>query len=1067
MPHRESESGDPDRAPSSADTLLDQLGAATWTFDPAADVFLHLSDGAAAIAAIPLERCLAPGFWAAIVHADDRDAAVESRRQAVAERRPHVLEYRLVDGQGRVSWVRDAATVLDEGGVVVVRGAWLDVSRERRAERALRRTQEDLAQVQRLARVRRFAHDLATGELSFSPPLRFDGDLSATPTFASFLERVHHEDVQALEAHLARVFASDAEEFTVTYRFVLPGGVLRHLETTGRVLRDDAGRALRIFGTIQDVTSHYAAEEARLAQVRFLESLDAVNRAIQSASDPEHLQHAVLDALLSAFDADRAWLATRQDGEWRLMATACRPEFPGALKGHVIDGLEALYRLATEAGGPMRAGEGGDVPVPSATRDRFGVRAVVGVALTPPGHGPYVLALHYCRAGHAWSTVEERLLEEVGRRLSDALTVSLTHQALQRSERRLAEAQHLTRLGYWERDFASDHFLMSTEAFDILGIPDSARTLTPAALERLSRERVHPDDRAAVSRASAASIASATPFVMEYRIVHPDGEVRHVRSLSRPSGGPSQSSTRWFGTIQDITDQRRAERAARENLALLRAVFDGTTDGISVKNLEGRFLMVNRALADLRDTTVDDLVGTRDVHDGRESLSSAELAVLTTGEPHASELTTVVAGAQRTLHVVTFPYHDASGAPIGLVSVSRDTTERRHLEQELRQAQKMDAIGRLAGGIAHNFNNILTVILGYAEAIAVGLPAGDPNHEAVEQIVKGAERAAAVTHQLLTFSRTQPVRPRVVDVAAALATLHALLRPIVAEDIDVTVHVEDDLGAVVMDPTEFEQAITNLVVNASDAMPGGGRLRIEAVNATVEADDAPGLLAPGAYVEVRVWDSGRGMDEATRGRIFEPFFTTKPAEAGTGTGLGLSMVYGFVTQLGGHVDVTTRPGSGSLFRLLLPRSAAPAPVAAHRREAEPASGHETILLVEDEESVRRVARLVLESRGYRVVEAHDGVQALAVAAGHQGRIDLLLTDLVMPRMNGRQLAEQLVLADPGLRVLLMSGYPDRVVPSGAATDPRFEFLSKPFQPATLARRVRECLDRGGAAAAAR
>ena len=281
-----------------------------------------------------------------------------------------------------------------------------------------------------------------------------------------------------------------------------------------------------------------------------------------------------------------------------------------------------------------------------------------------------------------------------------------------------------------------------------------------------------------------------------------------------------------------------------------------------------------------------------------------------------------------------------------------------------------------------------------------------------------------------------------------------------------SVHVDDGLGAVVMDGGQFEQAVTNLVVNASDAMPNGGRLRIEALNVTIDAHDtAPAaLLRPGDYVEVRVWDSGHGMDAATRARIFEPFFTTKAT--GKGTGLGLSMVYGFVTQLGGHIDVTSTLGAGTLFRLLLPKSAAPAPaVPAAPVHAVPPRGTETILLVEDEEAVRKVARLVLESRGYCVLEAANGVEGLDVARRHAGEIDLLLSDLVMPRMNGQQLAERLAVESPDIRVLLMSGYPDRVVPSGAATDPRFEFLSKPFQPSTLARRVRECLDRGRVPAA--
>lgn len=502
----------------------------------------------------------------------------------------------------------------------------------------------------------------------------------------------------------------------------------------------------------------------------------------------------------------------------------------------------------------------------------------------------------------------------------------------------------------------------------------------------------------------------------------------------------------------------RAPAAPPEVHALLRAIVDGTPDAICVKDLQGRFLLVNRAFADLRDSTVDDVIGQRDSAAGRDGLSADEVAVLASGESHAAETTIEVRGAARTLHAITFPFHDASGTPAGLVGVLRDTTERRHVERQVQQAHKMEAIGRLAGAVAHNFNNLLTIILGYAEVLGDGAVTATEQREAVDEIVRGAERAAWMTRQLLAFSRAHNATPRVVDVGAALMDLQGLLRPVLARTIDLSVHAGDDPGTVVMDRGQFEQALTTLVVNASEAMPSGGRLRLEALRTRVDAEDVASAATPGDYVEVRVWDSGHGMDAATRGRLFEPFFTTKPD--GMGTGLGLSMVYGFVTQLGGHIDVTSAPGTGTLFRLLLPRSPEPAPARRPRQVAPPQpGGSETVLLVEDEEAVRQVARLVLQSRGYRVLEARDGVHALEVARAAAGPIDLLLSDLVMPRMNGQQLAETLAEVHPAMRVLLMSGYPDRVAP-GVDADPRFEFLSKPFQPSVLARRVRECLDRG-------
>jgi PAS domain S-box-containing protein len=1056
----------PRRAEALASGLADDpiwraLGGVRWEADAVTGLFTAIGDGADDLLGEPASAWTAPGFWLGHLHPHDRDLAAATRREAIREGRDHVLDYRMRRADGSVVWVRDAATLTTADGHVTLRGVMLDVSREGRAEREARRAKDALDEVRRLARVRSFTHDIRSGRLSFDPPVTFEGDEPDSATFERFLARVHEDDAARVRGEFAAAFASTTEHLHSTYRMRLPGLPVLTFTSSARLLRDETGQVVRVFGTIQNVTEQQVAEGARRVHVRFLETLDAVNVAIQGTTDPDALLGAVLEVVLARFDADRAFLAVRQPENvtWVLVDERTRPEWPGGGAGHVICDLDPVFEESRASGRALQYGLDDARGLSTEILRQYGVVAAYGAALTPASHGPYVLGLHYCQAPARWSHDDERLLQEIGRRLTDALTVARAHRALQRSEERLREAQALTRLGYWERDFVDGGWYASPETLEILGrAPDDDRGWDLATAEAAWRDVVHPDDWPRV-RQAADRARGGGEYDSEYRIVRPSaGDVRHVRSRGEMTRDAEGRPVRWFGTVQDVTERRKAEQAALESHALMRGIVEGTTDAIYVKDLQGTYLMVNRAFADLRDATIDEIVGTRDTVDGQAGLGADEVAVLTSGEPRAFEQTIDVSGATRSLHAVTFPYHDASGAPIGLIGVWRDTTERKHLELELRQAQKMEAIGRLAGGVAHNFNNLLTVILGYAEVIGLGMPAGDPNHEAIEQVVKGAERAAAMTRQLLTFSRAQSVTPRVVHVGAALEELHTLLRPLIPEDIDVTVHLDDDLGAVLMDPGQFEQAMTNLVVNASDAMPDGGRLRLEAINTRVDPEEDSSALVPGGdYVEVRVWDSGHGMDETTRGRIFEPFFTTKPT--GKGTGLGLSMVYGFVTQLGGHIDVTTTPGAGTLFRLLLPRSADAPAVAPSRATTSPATGTETILLVEDEEAVRRVARLVLTSRGYRVLEARDGVHALAVLKEHGGEIDLLLTDLVMPRMNGQQLAERVAAAHPAVRVLLMSGYPDRVVPAGVATDPRFEFLSKPFQPSTLARRVRECLDR--------
>jgi signal transduction histidine kinase len=403
----------------------------------------------------------------------------------------------------------------------------------------------------------------------------------------------------------------------------------------------------------------------------------------------------------------------------------------------------------------------------------------------------------------------------------------------------------------------------------------------------------------------------------------------------------------------------------------------------------------------------------------------------------------------------------ASASHIAAIAIERaraDLKLRRN-EAQLRQAQKMEAVGRLAGGVAHDFNNILSVVLGTSAAILDELDSCAPMRPEIEAIRKAGERAGVLTRQLLALSRQQILAPRVVDLAEIVAGLESLLRRLVGEDITLTVERPDGPAPVLADPGQLEQVLVNLAVNARDAMPAGGTLEIEtALPANGRAAVAHAGVPPGRYVSLAVTDSGHGMDEATRARIFEPFFTTK--ESGKGTGLGLSTVYGIVTQSGGHVSVDSVPGEGTRFTVHFPRAEgelAPEPPAPEG----PATlrGSDTVLLVEDEDQVRATVRSILRRGGYTVLEAQNGGEAFLVCEQYGNKIDLLLTDVVMPRMNGTDLAKRLGALRPDMRVLYMSGYTrDAVIHDGVASN-GISFLQKPVTPDTLLRKVRDVLDR--------
>ncbi|MBK9516154.1 MAG: PAS domain-containing protein [Anaeromyxobacter sp.] len=515
-------------------------------------------------------------------------------------------------------------------------------------------------------------------------------------------------------------------------------------------------------------------------------------------------------------------------------------------------------------------------------------------------------------------------------------------------------------------------------------------------------------------------------------------------------------------------------RHLRESEALLHAITDAIPDPVFLKGRDGRWLFANPATLQVMGKAPGQVLGRTDLEIYGDQAVAATLMetdqrIMASGVAEVLEERILGPQGYRTFLSSKAPYRDAEGRVAGLIGNARDITDRKRAEQDLlaaeervQQAQKLESVGRLAGGVAHDFNNLLTVILGASSVLQEDLEAGRPaSLEDVSQIAAAGGRARELTGQLLAFARRQVTAPVPLDLNEVVRSSERLLRRVLGEDVALSVDLEPRPWTVVCDPGQLEQVILNLVVNARDAMPRGGRLALRTRNHVVdEAEAARDVKArAGEWVRLTVEDSGTGLSPEALAHLFEPFFTTKPK--GSGTGLGLATVYGIVTQAGGFVWARSRPGQGASFEVNLPRRLAaavtPRPVVPERV----AGGTETVLAVEDDPLVREITARALRSGGYRVLVAAGGVEALEVAARHQGPLQLLVTDVVMPGMDGLALADELRRRRQGLRVLFVSGYSQDVISHHGVLDPGVELLAKPFTSGALLARVRAVLDASG------
>jgi two-component system cell cycle sensor histidine kinase/response regulator CckA len=578
---------------------------------------------------------------------------------------------------------------------------------------------------------------------------------------------------------------------------------------------------------------------------------------------------------------------------------------------------------------------------------------------------------------------------------------------------------------------------------------------------------MRPERRFDTFAPGTAAGAAEPATTREYRIVGRDGRSIHVEAAEVETTFEGRPATQI--ALHDITERREAEDALRASEARFRSLSVASPLGIFQSDDQGSITFANPQVLRIFSITEAEGLGQgwlMRVHpDDVPPVVAGWAAALREQRAYAHEYRLCMPdGAIRWVHCRAAPLHDAADVMIGNVGTIEDVTDRKALEEQLRHSQKMDAVGQLAGGVAHDFNNMLTVIRMNAELTLDELGADHPLHADVQEVVAAAGRAATLTRQLLAFSRRQMLQPQVLGLNSVIADLQKMLARLIGEDIEFSLDLAEDLAPVLADPGQLEQVLVNLAVNARDAMPHGGALAVATRNVTLSVPEAAGHAGahPGVYVTVALRDTGAGISAAVQARMFEPFFTTKGP--GSGTGLGLSTVYGIVTQSGGFVEVKSAPGQGAEFTVYLPAAEAAVQTMPRATVAAlpPAGGSETILLVEDEDPVRAIAHRVLTRHGYTVIEARHGAQGLALLASRGDEIDAVLTDAVMPQMSGPELARTIKALRPELPVIMMSGYTDADVDRRGPFDAATSILPKPFTVESLLNALQTSLARSRA-----
>ncbi len=842
-------------------------------------------------------------------------------------------------------------------------------------------------------------------------------------------------------------------------------------------------------GASHDRDSEINKELRRLN--RALRALSACNQALAQATSEQELLNQICDIIVRVGGYRMAGIAFAEQDEQKTI----RPVAHAGYDSGYLERIELRWSDTPAGRGPAGTAirENRICLFSDTARDPLfepwreaalqrGYAAVICLPLRVAGLAFGVLAI-YSEQANSFESSEVELLTEMSNNLAFGITAIRSHEESRRATVALREAEAKYRqlveevpaISYVAEAGAFGPFLyVSPQVTTILGYHPEDCLSDP----RFWWSHLNPEDQP--KALSEDSWEEGKLFQVEYRMRHQDGQEVWVRDEAVIMRDPQTGKRLTRGLLVDITEKKRAEEALRESEERYRVFVSQSSEGIYRTEhnppVPVHLSVDEQIAASLKSGYVaecnDAMARMYGLSRAQELIGKKLSELLIADDPVTRDFMATYIGSGYRIADWESHERDAQGhmkvfrnTMAGVVEkgclvrswgIQRDVTERLHLEEQLRNAQQLEAIGRLAGGVAHDFNNILSIIMGHAELLLVS-GVDQRSRNGLEQMRRAAERAASLTQQLLAFSRKQVLQPKVLDLNEKVADVEKMLARVIGEDIELIARLHPSLKPVKADPSQVEQVLINLAVNARDAMPHGGKLAMETSNLELGVEEARDLeLPPGPYVMLKVSDTGTGMDPATLAHVFEPFFTTKAM--GKGTGLGLSTVYGIVKQSGGGIQATSELGRGTEFRLYLPATTGDVRHPDRSESGQVAGGSETILVAEDESDLRELTRIFLQSYGYKVLEAESAEQAIRRAEESTEPIHLLLTDVIMPGMSGRQLAEKILVRSPRTKIVYMTGYTDDMVMQHKVLEPGVQLLQKPFSKADLALKVRATLD---------